>query len=181
MNRQPLTIATTALFVILAASFLCVAPAHAQVTDTEGFAVRVPSRLTITAPTGSVLIDHDETDGDQAFSAQQWEVKANSRLGATVSFSTDQAFTHATDSSFQRDAKLDLAIASSAGPASWTLAVASDQTDYASSDEVATVQAGSTRPGKADFDLTVTFLTVEHDTLADGDYSLTVTGTLTAN
>jgi len=160
--------------------FLLASPAQAQVTDTQGFSVTVPSRMTITAP-ASASITHDETDSDQVFGAQQWAVKANARNGATVTFSTDHVFEHTVDPTFERDAKLDLAIASSAGPANWTLAVASDQTDYAASDEVATVQAGSTRPGQADFDLTATFITDVHDTLAAGDYTLTITGTLTAN
>jgi hypothetical protein len=180
-KRHFLTIASNGLLVAFVAGFLMVASAQAQVSDTQGFTVRVPNRLTITPPAPAVSITHDETANDQTFAAQQWAVKANSRDGATVVFSTDQAFTHTADASFKRDAKLDLAIASSSGPASWTLAVASDQTDHAASDEIATVQAGSTAPGKADFDLTVTFITGDLDTLAEGDYSLTITGTLTAN
>jgi hypothetical protein len=180
MNRQLLTTATTALLVVFAVVLLGNVPAHAQVNDTQGFTINVPSRLSITAP-ASVSENHDGTTADHAFTAQQWAVKANARHGATVVFSTDQAFTHEEHSDIKRDAKLDLSIASSSGPASWTLAVASDQTDHASSDEVATVQAGSTRPGMADFDLTVTFITDDLETLAEGDYDLTITGTLTAN
>jgi len=180
-KRHFLTIASTGLTIALVAGFLMATSAHAQVNDNQGFSITVPSRLSITAPSASVSETHGGTAADHAFTTQQWAVKANARNGATVVFSTDQAFTHEEQSDIKRDAKLDLSIASSSGPASWTLAVASDQTDHAASDEVATVQAGSTRPGKAAFDLTVTFLTGDIETLAEGDYDLTITGTLTAN
>lgn len=180
-NRHFLTTAFRGLVLAFVASFLLASSAQAQVSDTQGFTVNVPSRLTITAPSASVSELHDGTTADHAFTTQQWAVKANARNGATVVFSTDQAFTHEEHSDIKRDAKLDLSIASASGPANWTLAVASDQTDHAASDEVATVQAGSTRPGQADFDLTVTFVTDDLETLAEGDYDLTITGTLTAN
>ena len=56
---------------------------------------------------------------------------------------------------FKRDAKLDLAVNASTGPATWSVTQATDQTDYASSDEVATVAAASNGVGRATFDLTV--------------------------
>jgi hypothetical protein len=59
--------------------------------------------------------------------------------------------------------------------------VASDRTSHAASDEAAIVQAASNRPGWARLDLTVAFVTDDSDTLAEGDYTLTVTGTMTAN
>jgi hypothetical protein len=137
--------------------------------------------LTITAPVASVKLSHSGSDGDLTFADQRWDVKANANNGATVIFSTERAFTHTADSSFQRDASLRLSLASSSGPAKWKLVVASDQTHYAARDGVAAVQAVSDRNGRAEFDLTVTFVTDAYDTLAEGDYALTVTGTLTGN
>jgi hypothetical protein len=180
-KRQFLTIATRGLTFAFVAGFVLVSAAQAQVSGNQGFNLNVPSRLSITPPSASVSEAHDGSTSDHAFATQQWAVKANARHGATVVFSTDQAFTHEEHSDIKRDAKLDLSIASSSGSANWTLAVASDQTNHAASDEVATVQAGSTRPGQADFDLKVTFVTDDIETLAEGDYDLTITGTLTAN
>lgn len=150
------------------AAFLLVSSAEAQVTDTQPFRVRIPSMLTITAPAAEAFIIHDETDDNQVFPALQWNVKANARSGSTVSFSTDQAFTHTLDGTYKADAKLDLAIGSAQAKANWAVTTASDQTDFEAAvpDEVATVQAASTRAGKASFDLTVSFITVEHDPLA---------------
>lgn len=176
-----LTILSNGLLFTFVACCLLVSTAQAQVSDTQGFNINVPSRLSITAPSASVSELHDGTAADHAFTTQQWEVKANARNGATVVFATDQAFTHEEHTDIKRDAKLDLSIAASSGSANWAVTVASDQTNYAGSDEIATVQAGSDRPGKADFDLTVTFITDDIETLAEGDYDLTVTGTLTAN
>lgn len=154
--------------------------AEAQVTASQKFTVTVPTNIDITAPS-DVAITHDESDNDQAFPAQQWNVRGNIAAGVSVSFSTDQAFTHTTDSSFQRDAKLDLALASSDGPAVWSVGVASDTTDYANADGQATVQASSDGVGSAAFDLSVTFITDTFGSFAAGDYETTVTGTVTAN
>ena len=130
--------------------------ASAQVSDTETFNVTVAPSLSITAPSPSVTIAHDTTDGNQAFAAQTWQVQTNARNGATVVFSTNQAFTHTTDNTYVRDARLDLSIASASPAANWGVTVATDQTDFATADGVATVQAASTKAGNATFDLTVT-------------------------
>ena len=139
------------------------------------------AQLAITAPSASVSIAHDATNNDQVFAAQNWQVQCNDNQGGTVMFSTNQAFRNTADGTYQRDARLDLSIASAAAFAQWAVTVASDQTNYAAADGVATVQARSNRRGDATFDLTVTFLTVQYDTLAEGAYQLTVTGTLTGN
>lgn len=154
--------------------------AQAQTTASQKYKVVVPANISITAPTDAV-ITHDESDNDQAFSAQQWTVKGNTLAGVSVSFSTNQAFTHTTDSSYKRDAKLDLSLNSNLGPATWNVSQASDQTDYGNSVEVATVQASSDGVGRATFDLAVSFITGEFGTFAAGDYETTVTGTVTSN
>ena len=172
---------------LFAASWLLVAltasNASAQVNDTETFTVTVDPVLTITSPAASVSIAHSEADTDQAFAAQSWTVAQNASAGASVSFTTSQAFTHATATTFKRDAKLDLAIATSDSGSGWTVPVASDQTDYANAtpDEIATVSATATAPGDAEFNLAVTFIETNFSELASGDYSTTVTGTLTSN
>ena len=153
----------------------------AQLTDSQTFRVNVPNNISITAPSALVVLTHDETDNDQAFPGQLWDVRANSILGATVTFSTNQPFVHTADWTFVRNARLDLAISSSSGPANWTVVVASDQTNYTAWDGIATVQAVSNRPGRATFDLAVTFITTQWDTLAAGDYETVVTGTIAAN
>ena len=120
-------------------------------------------------------------NNNQSFPGQLWDVEANSILGATVSFTTNKAFTHTVVPTSVRDARLDLAISSSSALANWTVVVASDQTNYALLDGVAAVQAVSTGPGRATFNLGVTFITTQWDTLAAGDYETVVTGTIAAN
>ena len=163
---------------------LVLAASHANaVDDTETFTVTVDPVLTITAPAASVSAIHDTTDTNQAFAAQRWTVTQNASAGASVTFSTNQAFTHATATTVKRDARLDLALFSSDTGSGWAVSTATDTTDYANAtpDEVATVAAASTAAGDAAFDLTVTFITVDFSTLPSGNYSTTVTGTLTAN
>ena len=159
---------------------LAVPEASAQTSDTETFTVNVGAVLTITAPAASASINHDTTDANQVFPAQAWAVTQNAAAGANVTFSVSQAFTNGTS---KRDAKLDLAIASSEANAGWTVTTATDQTDYANAtpDESATVAANATAAGNATFNLTVTFLDTNYSVLTTGAYSTTVTGTIAAN
>ena len=165
--------------IAIAVVLLPASAAFAQ-TANQKFTVVVPSSISITAPS-DVSINHDESDNDQSFPAQQWVVKGNTLAGVNVSFSTNQAFTHTTDNSFKRDAQLGLSLASNSGPATWSISQASDTTDYAGSDEVATVQASSDGVGSANFDLAVTFITDVFGSFAAGNYETTVTGTVSSN
>ncbi len=181
MQARLLIRVTHTLFFFCVIALLVAAGAQAQpVSDFQTFTVQVPGQFMISAP-ASVSIAHDDGETDQVFPVQQWDIKSRARSGATVVFTTDQAFTHTADATYKSDAILDLVIASSRAEANWIVTTALDQTDYAGFDEVAAVQATSTRAGEACFDLTVTFVTENEDALAEGDYSLTVTGTLTAN
>jgi len=168
------------LTIAVAVALLPASTLFAQTTASQQFTVTVPTSISITAPS-DVVITHNESDNDLAFPSQSWVVRGNTTAGVSVSFSTDQAFTHTTDSSFQRDAQLGLAVGSSAGPATWTVGTASDTTDYDNGDGVATVQALSNGVGSANFDLAVTFVTDIYGSFAAGDYETTVTGTVSSN
>lgn len=151
-------------------------------TATQTFTVTIPSVLTVTGPS-NVTITHDQTDSDNAFSAQQYVVHQNPVLGSNITFAVSAPFVHASSSSFKRDCKLALAIASSESVALWSVTTAADQTNYSAGtpDNDASVRAASTLPGDATFNLTVTFITSDFSTMAAGNYSTTVTATLTAN
>ncbi len=149
-------------------------------TGNQTSTVTVPQTLTITPPSAQSLT-HDETDNNQVFSAQQWEVISNAAAGVTVTFSTPTAFVHTTNNAYKRDARLGLAVGSSSGPATWTVSTATDQTDYANADETASVVGASDNAGNAVFNLTVTFITGEYGVFASGTYDMTVTGTVVAN
>ena len=137
MNKRILSVGAM-LFALLA---LGISSASAQSSGTETFNVTVPAVLTITAPAASVGITHDQADTNQVFAAQRWTVAQNAAAGASITFSTNQAFTHATATSFKRNAKLDLGLFSSDTGSGWALTTATDQTDYANAtpDGVATV------------------------------------------
>ncbi len=81
----------------------------------------------------------------------------------------------------RRDAQLGLALANVNGPATWTVTAPADATNIAGGDTNAQVAATSNGVGKANFDLSVTFVTGEFGTFAAGNYNLTIIGTVTAN
>jgi hypothetical protein len=157
--------------------------ASAQEQATQAFAIRVPPKFSVAPPSPTVTLTHDGTDQDQVFAAQRWSVSANSLSGATITFSTTQAFTNTTNEDAKCDAQIDLAVSSSGGLAAWAVAVASDRTSCRGvvPDEQATVRAVSHGPGPGTFDVTVTFLEDPSEPLEQGEYALTVVGTLTAN
>lgn len=157
---------------------LLAAPAYSA---DQSYKVIVPGRMVIAAANASASLTHDETDDDQGFDPESWTVKSNKRNGVTVTFSTGSAFVNATDSSYKNDVTLTLATTSTVGPATWTVDTATDTTDFGGGDEVATVQASSDKPGMATFDLTCTCLVGSFWDMLEGDYNMTVTGTVTAN
>lgn len=167
---------------VLAVCVTCmmVSNSFGQTSGTQTFNVIVPPSISIVAPTATT-ITHDETDNNQNFQPQSWAVRGNGLNGVTVTFETASPFVHATDSTFKRDAKLSLAVGTTAGPAAWTVSKAIDTTAYASSDNDASVVATSNGVGRANLNLTVTFITDEFGSFAEGTYSTTVTGTVAAN
>ncbi|XZE53279.1 hypothetical protein SH139x_005014 [Planctomycetaceae bacterium SH139] len=165
----------SALFVIVANGSLV-----AQTTDTQKFRVVVPANISISPP-AEVEITHDESESDQPFPQQQWLVKGNVLSGLSVSFATVTPFTHTTAPDFKRDARLNLAVAASLGPANWTVDQATDQTDYQASNLDAVVLASSDGVGRATFDLGVEFITDGFGSFAAGNYETTIVGTVTAN
>jgi hypothetical protein len=162
--------------------------AMAQTTDSQKFTVTVPSTLSITGPVDQSLT-HDTTNNNQVFApggvtANHWQVLCNAGAGATVNLATSTPFTHTTNNTYKRDAKLDLAVSSSdnnGATAIWSTTTASDQTNYVGADNNASVQAHSAMPGKGTLALTVTFITNNYSTLLQGDYQIDVVGTITAN
>jgi hypothetical protein len=153
--------------------------AMAATTGTQNFTVSVPTAVSIVAPS-AVSLTHDETDNANAFPAQTWVVKGNDPDGVNVSFSTTTPFVGPGSS--KADVRLNLAVGTSQGPASWTVTTAVDTTDWANStpDNSALVAAQSNGVGRANLNLTVSFLGGEFGTYAAGDYVTTVTGTVAA-
>lgn len=162
--------------------------ASAQLTDSQTFTVTVPSTLSITGPADK-LLTHDGTNNNQVFApgtvtANHWAVLCNAGAGATVNLSTSKPFTHTTNSTYKRDAKLDLAVSSTdnnGATAIWSVTTPTDQTNFVGADNNASVQAHSAMPGKGTLALTVTFITNTYSTLLQGDYAIDVVGTITAN
>ena len=154
--------------------------AQGQTTGSQKFTVLVPTGISITPP-ANVSITHDETEADQSFVPQQWIVRGNSLSGVNVSLSTTKAFTHTTDNTAKRNATIGLSVNSTVGAAAWTVTQATDTTDYAANDEVATVAASSDGFGRATLDVAVSFITDGFGTFPAGEYETIVTGTVSAN
>jgi hypothetical protein len=167
------------LFVAASLFFVSANVAQAQ-NASQAFRVVVPSSLAIVAPAGQILT-HDQTDSNQTFGRQRWTVKGNVSNGVAVSFAANTPFVHETNAAMRRDAQLGLELAGSNGPATWTVTTPTDATNIGSSDNDARVAASSNGVGKANFDLTVTFVTGEFGTFASGNYNLTIVGTVAAN
>lgn len=154
--------------------------AAAQTTDSQKFTVIVPGAISITAP-ANVEITHDETENDQSFAPQGWEVKGNVLSGVSVSIATDSHFQHTTETEGKRDAKIDLSIGATTGAANWTVTQATAQTNYANNNGIATVQATSDDSGSAFLNVDMTFITDGFGSFPAGTYEATVTGTVAAN
>ena len=137
--------------------------------------IRVPGLLAINASNHFEQIIHDETDADQTFDWQFWQVVCNNSKGAVLTFETNQAFTHTTNPAIKRDVALLL---EKVDGKKWKITTATDQTDYAGGDEVAIVEADTKKAADGEFRLRVTFLEESFVNTLAGDYDMTITGTI---
>ncbi len=166
---------------LIAIATVSARPATAQTASaSQSFTVVVPPSISIVAPSNQV-ITHDQSNNNQSFPIQSWTVKGNLAHGLNVSFATASAFTHSSDLNSKRNAQLGLTLASSQGTAQWAVTKANDATNFAIGDELAEVTAVSDGVGRANFNLSVTFVTEEFGLFAAGDYSTTIVGTVSAN
>jgi len=161
-------------------SSLTAVTSQAQTTGTQVFTVTVPQSISIVAPSAVNLI-HDLTDNPQAFPVQTWLVRGNTSAGVSVALSTSTPFTHVTNVNAKRDVKLDLSVGATQGTGAWTVGIPTDTSNFVANDNEARVTVSSNGVGRANLNLTVSFLTGEFGTFAEGDYVTTVTGTVAAN
>lgn len=119
-------------------------------------------------------------DADTVLAAERWIIECNDANGGTVSFSTANVFVNQTNVAYRADVTLGLALGTNV-EGDWSVTTASDTTNYAIADLVASVAASSTQPADVELDLTVTFENTNSSLLADGNYECVVTGTVTAN
>jgi hypothetical protein len=143
----------------------------------QAYRVVVPTSATVSAPGAAELV-HDESNSNQSFQPQTWTVKGNTPAGVTVSFATSGPFVNTQQPTFRRDVGLSLRLLSTAGAASWQVTQPTSKSSYEAGQEVASVAAVSGGVGRADFALTVDFITGSFGTFATGEYSTTVVGTV---
>ncbi len=149
---------------------------HAQTaSDSTTMVVQVPGLVSINATNNLVEINHSLNNANQWFDWQYWQVTCNNQRGAIVTFETDQAFTHTTEATSKRDARLILVRAGAPG---WRITRTSATTDYQAGDEVAVVSAESNSPGDGEFRMRVAYLEEDFNDTFWGVYELTVTGTI---
>lgn len=168
------------IFSALALCLLLSTSASAQ-TDDQSFEMQVPVVLSIAAPQDTVSLSHDETDTNQAFPAQTWDVSGNPGAGVTVTFAVATPFELTGNTSLKADCLLSVSVRSETGADFEPVAPGSAQTNYASNIDTATVSATSDGPGSAELDLAVTFISPVFSDLAAGTYTTTVTGTIASN
>jgi hypothetical protein len=149
---------------------------HAQTaSDSTTMVVQVPGLVSINATNNLVEIDHSLNNANQWFDWQYWQVSCNNQRGAIVTFETDQAFTHTTDATSKRDARMILVRAGAPG---WRITRTLATTDYQRGDEVAVVSAESNSAGDGEFRIRMAYLEEDFNDTLLGFYELTVIGTI---
>jgi hypothetical protein len=148
-------------------------------SQAQRLSVIVPPRTSVIPPE-PIAIDHDESNPDQAFPAQQWYVQTNQSQGIVVAFNTTNAFAHALHPETKRDARLSVAISASHGKGIWTVTHASDSTTVANEDLEATVQVASDGPGRGEVSLFLEMIDAAFETLPAGEYGTSVVCTITS-
>lgn len=150
--------------------------------QTQTFTVQVASALSLIAPEDAI-ISHNEADENQSFGVSGWGVTCNNAAGATVDFTTNAVF---ANGAIERDLTMTVSVVSTdsvGGTPVWavTPALTSYSSDYANSDVDGQVQAVSSGAGNATLGLAMVFVDNDFSVLPSGNYTVTVTGTITAN
>lgn len=147
---------------------------------TLGGSIATASAQSITAPAHQ-SITHSGTDAPQAFSEAVWDLISGLDTGGYTAQWSCSPFVHSVNPNLNVDSMLAIRVVASEGSANWTAIVSTDHTDYAAADETAVVAAQSFSVGSGQVGLTVTFFNNDFSILGAGNYTMTVTGTITAN
>ncbi|MGH7128793.1 MAG: hypothetical protein ACREJB_13450 [Planctomycetaceae bacterium] len=145
-------------------------------------ATPAPARVGVrsTGPQNPTIV-HDGSSQPQVFAETRWNLRSvGEPLGATVQW-TCPPFVHAADAALKVDSRLDVRVLRSNRGANWQVVLGQDQTDFNGGKQTATVVLSSQSSGNGRAGLTVTFLSGPFDSLAAGDYTLTVTATIAGN
>jgi len=177
--------------------------AYTALTGSQQYTVTVGKNVNIVAPTDPMTkvytvqdLDDDAAEttadvDDYDFAAQQWTVKGNVKNGVKVDFEMAPfanldypAVAPATGYEVYNDGELTVVKSAERGPATWTAGTAQVATDYANADPLlvnAVASFSSDKVGQADFNVTVTFLATDINSVVEGEYVTQVTGTITEN
>lgn len=177
--------------------------AYTATTGSQQYTVTVGKNVNIVAPETPMSkeftvadLDADAAEpvadvDDYDFAAQQWTVKGNVKNGVKVDFEMAPfanldypAVAPATGYQVYNDGELAVAKTAERGPATWTAGTARVTTDHANVNPLlvnAVASYTSNRVGQADFDVTVTFLAADINSVVEGEYVTQVTGTITEN
>lgn len=145
------------------------------------FGVDVLPFMSLEALRGPTSAVHPLTNANVVLSDSRWRARSSSSTGSTVTFATNHSFWNTTDGATKRDAILRLTRLQGPPTGGWNIDVAQDQTDYTNGDEVATVAMSSMAPGMQMARMEVEFVTGDLNTLQNGNYELTVIGTIGQN
>lgn len=162
-------------------TLLPLAQCNAQDAGSQRYEVRVRSQLSLDILRGPQQQNHPGTSDDIVFDNSVWLARCTARPGCTVTFETDHAFQHTIHPQQKRDAAIEFRRVFASFGGGWTIDKASDQTDYQSGDEQASIQLSSRRTGLAFILMRIRFITGDPQTLAGGKYRMTVIGTITEN
>lgn len=172
MRWNPYTaVATIAIFAMVPASG----------SDNLTYTLNAIPFMSLEALRGPAFAEHPLTSDNVVLSNSRWRARSSSNTGSTVTFETNHSFWNDAEPSVKRDAILRLTRLQGPRTGGWSIAVAEDQTNYASGDEVATVSMSSTAAGMQMVRMEVEFITGDVATLRGGNYELVVTGTITQN
>ena len=149
--------------------------------DDQNYTLKVIPFMSLEALRGPDFAEHPLTADNVVLSNSRWRARSSSSTGSTVTFETNHSFWNTTIPGNKRDAILRLTRLQGPPTGGWSIAVAQDQTNYASGDEVASVSMASVGPGMQMVRMEVEFITGNLSTLRGGNYELVVTGTITQN
>lgn len=147
----------------------------------QTFTVHVPDQISIAAPHAPVSQTLLTPSSSAELPTQIWAIQENVRSGVHVSFATEGPFRLLSDSTVQRDARLEISVSHESKHSAWVVTDPMAETDYHVGKYQASVHVESMTPGRADIGVRLSFLAEDGELTPHGTYLATVVGTISEN
>lgn len=134
--------------------------------------------LRVRSSDGDQTLPHALDDAPQSFTPVRWDIQNQQFRNGCVVLWTVAAFEHESEGGTTADCEISARIVRSTGRARWSVTTGSDATSVSTGKKSAAVSIASDARGNAEAEILIRFTTNDVSSLTAGNYTTTLTGTI---